>query len=126
MSAIEKVQRELDDLEFKTEVVTDSACSQPPVIMFDYSVNNGKHRGRKFRVGISFQEDAYPEYPPHFVHIASPPATRFTKYDSYTYQGLNWLVFSIPPSDFWDSLAPECKNMKQYVYRHLPRVWAQL
>ncbi len=126
MSAVETAKRELHDLGFDPKLVTDSSCSHPPVIMFDYSVSIGVHRGTTFRMGISFQEDAYPEYPPHFVHVAGLSAARLTKHTHYTYEGVEWSVFSLPPSDFWDGLPPESKNMKTYVQRHLARVWAQL
>lgn len=126
MSAVETAQRELRDLGFDPAIVTDPACPYRPVIMFRYSVANGPHRGTTFRIGISFQEDAYPEYPPHFVHVASLPAARLTKHSSYSYQQVEWSVFSFPPSDFWDALPPDAKNMRTYVNRHLARVWAQI
>ena len=126
MSAVETARRELRDLGFDPEIVTDPSCSHTPVLMFDYPVANGSHRGTTFRMGISFQEEGYPEYPPHFVHIARLQGTRLTKHSSYTYQDIEWSVFSLPPNDFWDALPPEGKNMKTYVYRHLTRVWARL
>ncbi len=126
MRAVETAKRELDDLGFHPKIVTDPSCSYPPVIMFNYTVTNGSHRGATFRMGISFQENAYPEYPPHFLHVADLPAARLTKHTSYRYQNVEWSVFSFPPNDFWDKLPPEAKNMKTYVYRHLTRVWSQL
>ncbi len=126
MSAVDSAKRELDALDLNAEVVTSEACTYPPVLMFNYTVQSGPHRGSKFRMGISFQEDAYPEYPPHFVHIASLPCARHTKFSEYTYEDLQWSVFSLPPSDFWDELPLGEKNMKTYIRRHLARVWAQI
>ncbi len=126
MSAAEAAQRELCALGFDAEVATDPAYSRGPIVLFEYPVNNGPHRGKTFKIGISFQEDAYPEYPPHFVHIANLHATRLTIFSNYQSPDLEWSVFSLPPSDFWDSLAPADKNMKTYVNRHLARVWAQI
>ena len=126
MNAVEAAQRELRDLGFNPVIVTDSACRYRPVIMFRYAATNGPHRGATFRIGVSFQEDAYPEYPPHFIHVAGLAETRLTRHSSYQYDHAEWSVFSLPPSDFWDALPPGEKNMRAYVNRHLARVWAQI
>lgn len=126
MNAIETAKRELRELGFDPVVVSDPACSHGPVLVFRYPVTHGPHRGTTFRIGISFQEDAYPEYPPHFVHVADLAGSRLTRHSSYQYQQTEWSVFSLPPSDFWDGLPPADKNMRTYLHRHLARVWAQI
>ena len=77
-------------------------------------------------VGLSFQESAYPEYPPHFVHFKSSVQTAITKHSEHDFRGEQWSAYSLPPSDFWDRLELSQKNMKTYVNRHLIRVLASL
>ena len=126
MRAVETAHQELRELGFDSRVVTSSDFSHGPGVVFDYEVRNGRYSGRTFTIGVSFQENGYPEYPPHFVHIADIEAAKLTRHAEHRYEGRSWWVFSVPPNDFWDRLSPNEKNMRTYVLRHLARVWDQL
>jgi len=126
MSVIERVRLELQTLGYEPKIEVFPRFNSGPIIAFDYYVKNGRHRGGTFKVGLSFQEDAYPEYPPHFVHIADLGPTDLTKHSSHQFNGTEWSVFSAPPSDFWDTLPQDAKNMETYVNRHLVRFWSEV
>ena len=126
MSALDVVERELRDLGYPLEVVDVPGFNFGRVVVFEYPVVTGRYRGGTFTVGVGFQDEGYPEYPPHFVLIADLPHAHLTKFSTHQLEGREWSVFSAPPGDFWDTLAPEEKNMKTYVRRHLTRVWRQM
>lgn len=126
MGAIEVVERELRDLGFPSETVVFPEFNFGKVAIFHYPVGTGRYRGRTFRVGVGFQEEGYPEYPPHFVFVAELPHANITKWATHRRECQEWSVFSLPPSDFWDQLAPTEKNMKTYVRQHLARVWRDM
>ncbi len=96
-------------------------------VTFDMAVKHGVYKGETLQITLSFQEDGYPEYPPHFVHFKSniKPA-KIPVHSTYQFEGENWSVYSLPPSDFWDRLPSSEKNMKTYLNRHLLRVLADL
>ena len=125
MSAIEVVERELRELDYRTEIIDMPRFDFGKIVVFDYSVVAGCYRGRTFRVGVGFQEEGYPEYPPHFVFVADDlGGARLPKYATHDLDG--WSVFSAPPLDFWDRLAPAEKNMKTYLRQHLARLWRDM
>ena len=126
MDAVEVVEHELRDLGYPLEVVDVPGFDFGKVVVFDYPVTIGRYRGRTFLVGVGFQEEGYPEYPPHFVLVADLPCARLPRYATHRLDGQEWSVFSVPPGDFWDTLAPAAKNMKTYLRRHLMRVWHQM
>lgn len=126
MTAIETIHHEFEDLGFDPRIKMFSGFNLGQVVVFDYVVDTGRYQGKRFSLGISFQEDGYPEYPPHFVHIADLPEATLTKHSVHQAEGVEWSVFSFPPSDFWDRLPPADKNMKTYLRRHLVRVWNQI
>lgn len=126
MGAVDIVERELRDLDYRPEAVDFPGFNFGRVVVFDYSVATGRYHGRTFRIGVGFQEEGYPEYPPHFVLVADLPHAYLTKYATHHRDGKEWSVFSVPPSDFWDTLAPEDKNMNSYVRRHLMRIWHKM
>ena len=66
---ISRVRSELADLGYETSI---RGWTQGTVIEFDYRVEVGNRRGETFRLGISFQENGYPEYPPHWIHVSPP------------------------------------------------------
>lgn len=94
--------------------------------VIEYPVQVGRYRGRNFTVGIGFQEDAYPEYPPHWLCVASLPDNQIRHHSEFTCKDAHWRAFSVPPSDFWDTLPTVEKNMKTYLWRHMPRFWDQV
>ena len=96
-------------------------------VLLDVDVQHGRYKGETLTLALSFQEKAYPEYPPHFVHLKSSIVTAITtRHSTHDFEGENWSAYSLPPSDFWDRLEPSKKNMKTYYRRHLLRVLAQL
>ena len=123
MSAIDQVRQELEACGFDVAV---KDAPQGPVVVFDFRVPTGRYREKIFKMGVSFQDHTYPEYPPHFVHVANIEGTKLTKHSDYSDGTATWSVYSFPPSDFWDDLPSENKNMRTFVRRHLLRVWSQM
>ncbi|MCY4232386.1 MAG: hypothetical protein OXE59_01375 [Bacteroidetes bacterium] len=123
----DKVLEELRKLGFEPKMI--NLMSQSNVqraVMFKYKVETGSYRGNSIKMAISFQEDAYPEYPPHFVHLESNiNLKKIPVHSSYHFEGQDWSAYSIPPSDFWDTLSSSEKNMRTYIKRHIQRVLAQ-
>ncbi len=74
-------------------------------------------------MGLSFQEDSYPDYPPHWIHI-TPPLNDGKGGSVQTYtddQGREWLAMSRPPGEVWDRLPT--KHMDFFIKEHLRRIW---
>ncbi len=95
--------------------------------MFDIQVQTGRYKGKTLKVALSFQDDSYPEYPPHFIHLqSSTTTTAFTRHFEYQFEGEEWLAYSLPPGDLWDKLDSSKKNMRMYVKGHLFRIFAKL
>lgn len=127
MNVLEAVCRELREMGLDASPVHFEDFPQSDgAVAFRYAVPAGRFRGQEFEVAISFQESAYPEYPPHFVHIRALAQSRLREYAHHVHRGASWWAFSLPPSDFWDGLRTEEKTMRTYVRRHLARVWDQI
>ncbi len=118
--SISRVQGELESLGYRTSIF-DSA--QGKGVAFDYTIETGSHRGTQIKVGVSFQEDGYPEYPPHWIHTTPPikdgKGGVVTEYTDA--QGRAWVAMSRPPGDVWDQLPT--KHMQAYIKEHLRRIW---
>lgn len=119
-SALRQVKLELEECGLTTYLIEGIPDD---VVAFEYTVTTGRYRGEQVHIGLSMQELNYPEYPPHWIHVTprvedsrGPPGRTFT--DS---QGREWVGFSRPPSDFWDS-APT-RHMSLYLREHLRRFW---
>ena len=124
---MEQVAEELRDLGLVPRLVDfPSFPVSGRAVVFDVPREFVRSKGRTLTVGISFQESAYPEYPPHFVHLKSSVHTAITKHSVHQFEGEEWSAYSLPPIDFWDRLDSSQKNMKTYVRRHLLRVLAKL
>ncbi len=124
---LQRVSDELRDIGLAPRVVDFPEFSvSGRAVIFDVEVRHGTCKGQTLTVALSFQEDTYPEYPPHFVHLKSSIHTRITKHSTHEFEGENWSAYSLPPSDFWDKLESSRKNMKTYYQRHLMRVFAGL
>lgn len=96
-------------------------------VLIEVEVQSGRCKGKTLSLGLSFQEDAYPEYPPHFVHLKSIIRTDITtRHSVHQFEGEEWSAYSLPPSDFWDSLDRSEKNMKTYYVRHILRILDRL
>ncbi|MXW01495.1 MAG: hypothetical protein F4X59_18080 [Holophagales bacterium] len=124
---LETVARELAELGIEARVVSWNGAGGAGVV-FQLRAPSGRLKGRTLQIGLSFQENAYPEYPPHFVHFHQEEVegTEFTRHSEHGFEGALWWAFSFPPSDFWDGLDPPQKNMRTFVRRHLYRVLEQL
>lgn len=126
MSPVERVSEELRSLGYKPQLLHFEETGLGGFVVIDYNAPVGRYKGRKFRVGIGFQEDGYPEYPPHFIAVANLEAPKLPVYSSQHLGSDTWSLFSVPPSDFWDSLPSSSKNMKTYLLRHVMRFWSQM
>lgn len=127
MSPLEKIAAEIHDLGYLPEIVANgSKFVGSGAVLFDYTVDIGRYKGQIFKIGIGFQEDGYPEYPPHFIYITGLHNTQLPVHNSFRYSNVDWLGFSVPPSDFWDSLPSQDKNMRTYLYGHMTRFWSQV
>ena len=126
MTPLEQVCRELRELGYEPTLVSPGGFGAGGLVVVDYEVITGRYKGRTFKVSIGFQEDAYPEYPPHFVGVANLADPRIPVHSSHRRGNDTWSMFSVPPSDYWDNLSSSEKNMKTYVRRHLARFWSQV
>ena len=125
MSSLEIIKTQLEQLNYKPKIKS-SQFNNKDVLVFNYDVVSGQHKDKTFKIGISMQEEGYPEYPPHFIHIYNIQNTNLTIHNQYTENGGTWKVFSVPPSDIWDKLRVEEKNMKTFLHTHLVRIWDQI
>lgn len=120
---IERMQRQLESLGYSTAVRN---SPQGKVVEFDYRVENGKCRGKRFRIGISMQETGFPEYPPHWIHV-SPPVNDGLGGSVQQYKdedGREWTALSRPPGELWEQLPT--KDMERYIDHHMRRFWSRL
>lgn len=122
MLSIEKIGSELKGMGYAPFFI-DTAQGRTAVI--DYCIPVGKHAGEKVLLGFSFQEEGYPEYPPHWIHI-SPPYDDLLGGSTQLYnetdkEGIirKWLALSRPPGSLWDNLPT--KHMKSYIELHVLR-----
>ena len=125
---LRRLAEELLELDLSPRIVEfPSFPSSSQAVLVDIAVEHGRYKGQTLAVGLSFQENAYPEYPPHFVHFKSSVSTNIaTRHSVHEFEGESWSAYSLPPRDFWDNLESSQKNMKTYVRRHLLRVLAKL
>ena len=125
---LDQVAKELRELGYIPRIVQfPSFPSSSQAVLIDIDVEHGRYKKQTLAVGLSFQEDSYPEYPPHFVHFKSSISTDIsTKHSVHEFENDKWSAYSLPPSDFWDSLDSSQKNMRTYIRRHLLRVLAKL
>ena len=126
MTGIELIRQELVSLGYAavTTQFPNFTVDNGRAVVFEYEVDSGSHRGKHYRMAVSFQEAGYPEYPPHFIHIYNAPQLQLTAHSTHDEGQGKWSAFSVPPSDFWDHLPVEHKNMNTYINRHMRRLWA--
>ena len=120
VDSADRVQGELEFLGYKTAVFD---TQQGKVVSFPYTIETGSHKGTQVEVGVSFQEEGYPEYPPHWIHVTPPiddgKGGTIRRYVDA--QGRDWIAISRPPGDVWDRLLT--KHMHAYINEHLRRLW---
>ena len=124
MSGIERIISELQNLGYDPFPVNDTP--QGSAVFIRYEVPTGKYRGAKVFLGFSFQEEGYPEYPPHWIHISPSDYNDGLGGASNSYQfkddqGIerDCITFSRPPNDIWDKLPT--KHMRHYLDQHISR-----
>ena len=117
--SVNRVQEELESLGYKTQKFNTGIGD---VVAFKYTIETGSHKGTPTWVGVSFQEEAYPKYPPHWIHI-SPPISdgKAGSVQTYEMDGHKWLAMSRPPGSVWDQLPT--KHMYAYINEHLRGIW---
>ena len=114
-----RVREELGSLGYETQTF-DSAMGI--VVAFNYTIETGSHKETLVLVGVSFQEEGYPEYPPHWIHVSPPIADgRGGLAQTYEMSGCQWLAMSRPPGRLWDQLPT--KHMYGYINEHLRKIW---
>ena len=125
---LEQVAEELRDIALVPRIVDFPGFpASRQAVVINVEGQHGRYKGETLTLALSFQEDAYPEYPPHFVHLKSSINTEITtRHSTHDFEGENWSAYSLPPSDFWDTLESSQKNMRTYYQRHLLRVLAGL
>lgn len=127
MSSCERIANELKGLGYEPFFI-DSPQGRTTVI--SYKIPTGKHNREKVFLGFSFQEEGYPEYPPHWIHISPPYDDQlggaFEFYQHKDSQGIErpWRALSRPPTDIWDGLAT--KHMRHYLDYHITRFCKEL
>ena len=68
-TSIDRVQAELEALGYRPQIFN---TPRRTVVSFDYVIEVGTRKGQEITVGLGFQEEAYPEYPPHWVCVTPP------------------------------------------------------
>lgn len=120
--SLHKIQKELESSGYYTRRFNSPIGE---VVAFDYVIEAGSHRGEPVTVGVSLQEDGYPEYPPHWIHI-SPPLSdgKAGSVQEYEVESHQWLAMSRPPGSVWDQLLT--KHMQTYIHEHLRGLWKDI
>lgn len=114
-----RVQEELESLGYETCTFN---SGMGVVVAFNYTIETGSHKGREAWVGVSFQEEGYPDYPPHWIHVNPPiPDGRGGSVQTYEMSGCEWLAMSRPPGRVWDQL--RTKHMSGFISEHLRKIW---
>ena len=117
--SVNRVQDELVFLGYETQTFDTRIGA---VVAFNYIIETGSYKGTPVLVGVSFQEEGYPEYPPHWIHVCPPVADgRGGSAQSYEMAGCQWLAMSRPPGRVWDQLPT--KHMYAYINEHLRKIW---
>ena len=118
-SPLDKIEIELQELGFATTRFT---SPQGEVVAFSYVIDVGRLSGTGCQLGFSMQEQGFPVYAPHWIHICLPINDKQNSGRKYTDEkGMHWVAFSRPPT-YWDNLPN--KNMKTLLNEHVRRFLA--
>jgi len=126
MTPTDLIWAELSELGLEPKIVSANRFIQHIAVRLIQQVPTGRFKDQTFTLAIGFQENSYPDYPPHFIYVAGLPNEQIPVHSLFTHDNLQWKAFSVPPSDFWDNLPASEKNMKTFVNRHLLRFWSQI
>ena len=124
-SSLDMIQAELHELGYETSRFN-SKSDGKEVLSFPYDVDVGRLRGNRYQLGISMQQEGYPTYAPHWIHIHPPIEGNIAGRNDYTDDaGKQWLALSRPPNPaVWDELPN--KNMKTFLDEHIRSFWASI
>ena len=118
-SSLDKIEIELQELGFATTRFT---SPHGEVVAFSYVIDVGRLLGTGCQLGVSMQEQGFPVYPPHWIHLSPPINDKQGSGRQYTdEQGTPWVAFSRPPT-YWDNLPN--KNIKAFLDEHVRRFFA--
>ena len=102
------------------------ASPKGDVVSIPYVVDVGAKREHQYRVGFSMDQDGYPDYPPHWLHVCPPVNDNAggTVAD-YTVDGVTWTFLSRPPGDdVWED--PRNRTAKTLLNHTVRRFWENL
>ena len=118
-ASLDSIEVELQDLGYATRRFT---SPQGDVVAFCYPIDVGALSGTCRQLGFSMQEQGFPVYAPHWIHVSPPVEDKQGSAQHYTDQsGKPWAAYSRPPT-YWDNLPK--KDMKTYIYEHVRRFFA--
>lgn len=119
-NSTDRIRAELESIGYETSVFE---SPHGVVVAFQYEIEVGSHRGKEVSLGVSFQEEGYPDYPPHWIHVSPPLSDQNGgSVQSYTDSGgRQWLAMSRPPGELWDRLPT--KHMSSFLSEHVRRIW---
>lgn len=122
-SSVHRVRTELEGL---GRQVFEFDWNGSRVVAFNYLIESGSYDGEEVFVGLSFQEEGYPEYPPHWIHVTPPIDDQRggTKQEYIDDNNRKWLAMSRPPGELWDQLPT--KHMSVYISEHLRNIWRKV
>ena len=126
MTPADLICAELREMGTEPHIISANNFIQNTAVTLTQKIPTGRFKGQTLTLAIGFQEDSYPDYPPHFIYMANLPDPRLPVHSSFDYDNRSWKAFSVPPSDFWDDLPASEKNMKTFVNRHLLRFWSRI
>lgn len=126
MTPTELICAELREMGLEPQIISANGFIQNTAVALRQQAPTGRFKNQSFTIAIGFQEDSYPDYPPHFIYVAELPDPQLPVHSSFDHDNCHWKSFSVPPSDFWDGLPAAQKNMKTFVNRHLLRFWSQI
>ena len=123
MSSLERIEAELKGLGYHPFIIDSTPAGK--TIAIEYIIPTGKYADETVLLGFSFQEEGYPEYPPHWIHISPAYDDKLGgvihNYKHPDSKGVEreWLALSRPPKDIWDNLST--KHMENYLNLHILR-----
>ena len=126
MTPTDLICAELREMGLAPRIVAANGFIQHTAVALTQQIPTGRFKDQTFTLAVGFQEDNYPDYPPHFIYVAELPSSQLPVHSSFNYDNRQWQAFSVPPSDFWDNLPASEKNMKTFFNRHLLRFWSQI
>ena len=118
-SSLDKIEIELQELGLTT---TRFNSPHGEVVAFSYVIDVGRLSGTGCQLGFSMQEQGFPVYAPHWIHISPPIDDKRGSGRHYAdEQGTPWVAFSRPPT-YWDNLPT--KSIKSFLNEHVRRFLA--